>query len=34
MIVANLWDIVAFLLSLALVIGRLIQYIIFKIKGK
>ena len=34
MIVVNLWGIVAFLLSLALVICRLIQYILFKIKGK
>nr|UWG03817.1 MAG: hypothetical protein [Bacteriophage sp.] len=34
MIVVNLWGIVAFLLSLALVICGLIQYILFKIKGK
>lgn len=34
MIVVNLWDIVAFLISLALAICMLIQYILFKIKEK
>lgn len=34
MIVVNLWDIVAFLLSLALAICMLIQYILLKIKEK
>lgn len=34
MIVVNLCDIVAFLISLALAIFMLIQYILFKIKEK